>query len=274
MRCRLARRLIQELLNGELTDSRQDQLNAHLTQCATCRAEQTALRTLRPLLGELSTHEPPTAYWRDLNRTVLCQLAESTGSRQAAEPRRWFRQVVWAGAVSMCTFAMGLYVGFVMFGGRASAGDMRVATRPPTPVARERARVSERVQRTPEVPPRPREVKFAATYVSPKKSRTPSSARPRLEPQDRASDPIAQLNTKSAKHIFAVYRLAPPTLGVTSGEFSTHEAALPRGTIVTPVAQRLIVPLRTATMETLVPLTTNATLRESAKREVERTEFR
>lgn len=279
MRCQLARRLIQELLNGESTDSRTNELNAHLAQCARCREEEAALRGLRPLLGALPTHEPLPTYWGDLKGAVLGRLSDNPAVTHPVEaPLRWFRPVMWASAASMCTFAMGLYAGFVMSAGRASAGAARVAATNEKPktsalIAREPPPTREPVL-TPSSPGAPALVVKAS-------ERTKSRVTPRGARSDRAVFahelvlPLAD-EVSLSQRVAVVYRIESPTLAVTNSEGLVDADtgnALPPGKLVTPVARHVAVQLRPATLRAFVPETARVAIRELPMN-AERNEYR
>jgi predicted anti-sigma-YlaC factor YlaD len=75
--------LLSALLDGELTDAERTTADAHLAECALCRAELDATATARGLVRALPPVEPPFSFFERLHR---------------AERRR--RPAAWVAAVA------------------------------------------------------------------------------------------------------------------------------------------------------------------------------
>lgn len=105
MKCRRARKLIHELLDGALAD--RAQLDRHLDECAACRAELRALEPVESAVrGVVETEVPEEALER-ITAGVLPALA----TPQPQTTRAAHRWVVALAAAALAMFFLGLGAG-------------------------------------------------------------------------------------------------------------------------------------------------------------------
>ena len=81
-------RLLSAYVDGELTRAEVQAVQAHLLDCAACRAEHESLRATRDLLAGVAPAEPPAEFWQTVRGPMLRGAAATV-----ADP---VRRGVWA----------------------------------------------------------------------------------------------------------------------------------------------------------------------------------
>ncbi len=105
MKCDAARPLLESYLDGELDRAAVDEIEAHLSTCAACRAELAALEQLRTALRAAPRHRAPAEL-----RQRLAQAGDLP--RLEAPARGAFRAGWWAMAASLL-LGLALGAGFM-----------------------------------------------------------------------------------------------------------------------------------------------------------------
>lgn len=82
MKCRNARRMMDDLLDGDLRESQREELTAHLTNCASCRKELQAMERIKALAAEALEADPA--------RERLEAISASVSAHIQAEEERGF----------------------------------------------------------------------------------------------------------------------------------------------------------------------------------------
>ena len=113
MKCEEARPGLEAYLDGELDRAAVDEIEAHLSTCAACRAELAALEQLRTALRSASRHRAPAE--------LRARLADVAHSPVAEAPSRGaLRGSWWAMAA---TLLLGMVLGGVFMGWRGGGRD-------------------------------------------------------------------------------------------------------------------------------------------------------
>ncbi len=116
MKCEAVRPQLESYFDGELDRATVDEIEAHLSACAACRAELATLEQLRYALRSAPRHRAPAEL-----RQRLAQAGELP--RLDSTPRRPFRAGWWAMAASLL---LGLVIGAGFMGWRGNtAADAR-----------------------------------------------------------------------------------------------------------------------------------------------------
>jgi len=118
MTCSLARSLLDDYADRELSVNTESALKEHLEICPACRAEYDELVSLTSALSNLSRPEPPKEYWGEVSELILARTVETgrtvavlTESEIKARERSSFYRSVLALAASMAIFATSLWLG-------------------------------------------------------------------------------------------------------------------------------------------------------------------
>lgn len=113
MKCESARPQLESYLDGELERAAVDELEAHLSTCAACRAELAGLEQLRTALRSAPRHRAPAGL-----RAQLESAANLPGLE--ARPRTALRGGWWAMAA---TLLLGMLLGGLFMGWRVGSHD-------------------------------------------------------------------------------------------------------------------------------------------------------
>lgn len=101
MRCHQSRRLINELLDGELREQDRRQLQAHLESCSLCRTLYEDLKAIKETFVPADEMEPSEQVWEKLKNRLQVEVIPQLGDRQAVrlserertsgQKSRWFK---------------------------------------------------------------------------------------------------------------------------------------------------------------------------------------
>jgi len=118
MTCSLARSLLDDYADQELSVNIQSDLKEHLKICPACRAEYDELISLTSALSNLNRPEPPQEYWDEVNEIILARTIETgqpvevlTEIEIKARERSSFYRSILTLAASMAIFATSLWLG-------------------------------------------------------------------------------------------------------------------------------------------------------------------
>lgn len=78
---------IEEVWDGEASPGVRERVAAHLLDCAGCRAQESALRTLEDHIARSAPAGPPVAYWDELPSRVLARIERDASP--APVPASW-----------------------------------------------------------------------------------------------------------------------------------------------------------------------------------------
>jgi hypothetical protein len=118
MTCSLARSLLDDYTDQELSAGTISTLEEHLKVCSACRAEYDELVSLTSALSKISRPEPPPEYWGEVSELIMARTAEvdqpvivrSEAEIKAGERSSLYRSVL-ALAASIAIFASTLWLG-------------------------------------------------------------------------------------------------------------------------------------------------------------------
>jgi len=119
--CALARRRVQERLDGALGEHERAELDTHLASCAECRAASGGFESLVRALGQLPELELE-------ERDLEVVWARTVDARLSHRPRRWLLAISAAAAL----LVVGLW-GVKRAGGDGAGADGADGERAPTP---------------------------------------------------------------------------------------------------------------------------------------------
>lgn len=77
MNCKTVQARLSAYLDRELSGDELLRMRAHLAECEECRLEESQLRTLKSMLGEMSAPEPPDDLAERLCAGVLCHRGDA-----------------------------------------------------------------------------------------------------------------------------------------------------------------------------------------------------
>lgn len=110
--CDDAQALLPDLLDGTLSDTRRATYDAHVAQCAGCRALAVDLAKIRDDAAALPTFSPSRDLWSGIEARIDTPVV-SLAARPLGDVRRWStRQVAAAAAVLMAVTAGGTWLAF------------------------------------------------------------------------------------------------------------------------------------------------------------------
>lgn len=114
MRCRAARRLISDEIDGRLAPRKRLSFEKHLAACLSCREYGERLRNLQVNSARTGTPAVPSGYWEGsiarLREKLETVRTETGGSERIRRPApAAFPRWAWAGAATLIGAAVGLY---------------------------------------------------------------------------------------------------------------------------------------------------------------------
>lgn len=108
MECKEIQNLLAEMSAGVTTDFQNMEIESHLTQCASCRKEQTVLLATIALVESIEPVEPPYGMWYGIEARI-----RQTGSEVVKpSPAFWLKRKFAAAAalLAVLVIAFGIYM--------------------------------------------------------------------------------------------------------------------------------------------------------------------
>ena len=102
MKCRQARLLLSQHLDGELDRPSAEVMQRHVRACPDCRAYQGQLSQMRELVQASAVASPPA----DLPDRIRARLGERVRGREWVETEAWCRRLVPVAAAALVVFAL------------------------------------------------------------------------------------------------------------------------------------------------------------------------
>ena len=130
MTCDHAMELMVSAWRGELSAFDNATLNAHMAECAACRAEMATLSAMWSRMGDIPVPEPGRSLDIRWQSTLDSLIAERRMSQPGPIPFRakvlkfWPSQPAWQLAVAAACLMVGLFVGMKWQSGQASNGEI------------------------------------------------------------------------------------------------------------------------------------------------------
>jgi anti-sigma factor RsiW len=82
MTCQFIATLIEDFADGELSQSRAEQVRQHLESCIECREKYETTRQLKKLLTQMPASEPGEDYWSEVSVLIQARTIESPADRE------------------------------------------------------------------------------------------------------------------------------------------------------------------------------------------------
>lgn len=77
MTCYPSLALLDDYIDGSLSEGVVEQLDEHLKNCSSCRREFAIAQSLKEHLRVMPAHQPPPEYWSELSSIIMARTVES-----------------------------------------------------------------------------------------------------------------------------------------------------------------------------------------------------
>ncbi len=119
MTCQTALSLLDDFVDGELSQALSEEVSVHLEGCPRCRSEARETISLKELLRQSEIHSPGRDYWPETSQLILARTVQSASAQephrttadQLANRRNAFARALVSLAASLVILASAVVIG-------------------------------------------------------------------------------------------------------------------------------------------------------------------
>ncbi len=119
MTCQTALSLLDDFVDGELSQALAEEVSVHLEGCPRCRSEADETKSLKELLRQSEVRDPGRDYWPETSQLILARTVQSASAQephhttadQLADQRNAFVRALLSLAASLVILVSAVVVG-------------------------------------------------------------------------------------------------------------------------------------------------------------------